>query len=36
MTNEFAEAHRAASATFTDRIKDVTDWDAPAPVAGSS
>ena len=34
MTNEFAEAHRAASATFTDRIKDVTDWDAPAPVAG--
>ena len=34
MTNEIAEAHRAASATFTDRIKDVTDWDAPAPVAG--
>ncbi len=34
MSNEFAEAHRASSATFTDRIKGVTDWDAPAPVAG--
>lgn len=34
MSNEFAEAHRASSATFTDRIKGVTDWDAPSPVHG--
>ena len=34
MSNQFAEDHRSASATFTDRIKGVADWDAPAPVAG--
>ncbi|MDO5534740.1 MAG: TIGR03086 family metal-binding protein [Propionibacteriaceae bacterium] len=34
MTNEFSEAHRLASVTFTERIQGVTDWDAPAPVDG--
>ncbi len=34
MSNEFADAHRAAAATFTDRVNGVTDWDAPSPVDG--
>lgn len=34
MSTNHAEAHRAFAATFTDRVNGVTDWDAPAPVAG--
>ena len=34
MSNHFADAHRAFAASFTDRVHGVTDWDAPAPVAG--
>lgn len=32
--SQAAEFHREASATFTDRMKGVTDWDVPAPVEG--
>lgn len=29
-----AERHRRIAATFTDRVRSATHWDAPAPVAG--
>ena len=29
-----AERHRAISATFTDKVRETQDWDAPAPVDG--
>lgn len=34
MGTPFADTHRAYAGTFTDRVRGVTDWDAPAPVAG--
>lgn len=29
-----ADDHRLLAATFTDRVRGVSDWDAPSPVAG--
>lgn len=34
LPTEPAARHRAVAATFTDRVRDVSDWDAPSPVAG--
>lgn len=31
-----AERHRAVASSFADRVRGVTDWDAPSPVAGWS
>ncbi|NLT30339.1 MAG: TIGR03086 family protein [Propionibacterium sp.] len=32
--SDFATIHRSLAATFTDKVKGTTDWDAPAPCEG--